>query len=907
MALIFWATLALLLAGVWSSQPSLVGGHSENSNDYQTSGVDSSPVILSRRADFDDLDLDLDLTAEESVVEPHTDDQPEARYRNPFPFAFNGGKPFSLEKDPITGQIDFEKAPPLKAVNFTDQYEDVIDDSQVQETTSKDTEALTYLNKKTTKGKNDIALGPNEINPYSPSFHDFLNLPVHYSSDKYGKDKYPLISSSYANTKVQSGSNLYSTYNHRPYHESTTTSSTFNVVTRRAYTTQPTTTTEPTTTTSMPTTTTTTTTSTTTTTEATRPTTSEKASTTTTSSFSTQPSITTWKPSTKVTSAYEEYDDILPIEKLQTPPKYDKDRYGPNHVYSHSTKQPPAVDEYSYDEYEEENHEDQPYSVVTSTPKEKPSLGTSTTPVVTTSTLKSNHYPSSSTSASTSLQQVSMEDNIPTKSPEVVSHHPVTSMPLDNNNHFKDFSYENIVEGHKPDFTNAVVSGPGHVHFPQTGLGQPIGMGGMLPESTSNIVIPPDQDTVSFVLGNRQNVEGSYYTHGSSIGENTYSGVIGEGSFRPIISSPGSNQKSPEGSRVTIALPSVSVVDHGFSNSQQWYKPRPPVSSSAISNSPISNPPISNSPISNSPISNSPITNEVDPSRPRPPAALTSKGVITQQEIETDNKKEGDHKNGFVIFPGPTKNQEEPQRPVEEHVVVINEADGTIQEFTTPSTSTQVPLDQTVSQDNGPPQPAENLTPPTERPRPGPVQMPPYYFHHQHPPTSRPEFSRPSRLPLPPRAKPGPPMEMVVFKRRPVSPDTKLPNILPQFRPNAKASHGHRGSETIGTLSAPVYHNRQRPPPHSFSRRPSPPPSHLQRLSPPPPPPHPHPHHVHHTHRITTAPKSDSVPQNSDAIVKRIRLPPGVSQAELPLRDSDRVAQNFPAVVGKLNGFKDIF
>lgn len=151
------------------------------------------------------------------------------RYKIPYAFAFNGGKPFSLEKDPITGKIDFEKTPPLKALNLTDSYQDDDEESDNDDTARID-EAypygkIGYLDSKrtvSTNSKNE-RVGPNEINPYSPSFHDFLNLPVRYSSEKYERDNYPLISSSYANTKVQSGSNSYNINNHRPYHQETAT------------------------------------------------------------------------------------------------------------------------------------------------------------------------------------------------------------------------------------------------------------------------------------------------------------------------------------------------------------------------------------------------------------------------------------------------------------------------------------------------------------------------------------------------------------------------------------------------------------------------------------------------------------------------------------------------------------
>lgn len=137
-----------------------------------------------------------ELVAEESTYVPSAiPADSEGRYRLTLSYALNGGKPFSLEKDPLTGEIDYEKAPPVKILNITDRYDEDHPIAKV-ETHERDTGALE----------------PNAI-----GLHDFLNLPAHYSSDRYDKShSFPvIISGSYANTKVQSGANSYNIFNHR--------------------------------------------------------------------------------------------------------------------------------------------------------------------------------------------------------------------------------------------------------------------------------------------------------------------------------------------------------------------------------------------------------------------------------------------------------------------------------------------------------------------------------------------------------------------------------------------------------------------------------------------------------------------------------------------------------------------
>lgn len=67
---------------------------------------------------------------------------------------------------------------------------------------------------------------------------------------------------------------------------------------------------------------------------------------------------------------------------------------------------------------------------------------------------------------------------------------------------------------------NNVVNG--HQNYPAINPGfNPLGI-----ESSSNVIVPPDQDTISFVLGNRQNVQGTYYGHGSAVAESPYGEAV---------------------------------------------------------------------------------------------------------------------------------------------------------------------------------------------------------------------------------------------------------------------------------------------------------------------------------------------------------------------------------------------
>ncbi|XP_012159850.1 mucin-5AC [Ceratitis capitata] len=89
---------------------------------------------------------------------------------------FNDGKPYYASKDPISGQLDFSAKKPAGIETAANEVFDP---------------------------KEKIVMSSN-----APNIHDYLNLPVKYSSSKF---VYPLVSSSYANLKYQGSNKNYIT------------------------------------------------------------------------------------------------------------------------------------------------------------------------------------------------------------------------------------------------------------------------------------------------------------------------------------------------------------------------------------------------------------------------------------------------------------------------------------------------------------------------------------------------------------------------------------------------------------------------------------------------------------------------------------------------------------------------
>ncbi|CAH1953727.1 unnamed protein product [Acanthoscelides obtectus] len=146
---------------------------------------------------------------------------------------FNKGKPFYIEKDPETGKIDFSKKSSESTSKFYDDHDyyddEVMEASESVKHIAKIDGSALEDNKGTANNniydKNNIDRKDgyidnsysshkhsNDINQLTTNFHDFLNLPVKYNPQKY---VYPLISSSYASTKIQGSVNKL--HNHKDF------------------------------------------------------------------------------------------------------------------------------------------------------------------------------------------------------------------------------------------------------------------------------------------------------------------------------------------------------------------------------------------------------------------------------------------------------------------------------------------------------------------------------------------------------------------------------------------------------------------------------------------------------------------------------------------------------------------
>lgn len=971
-----WVGLLIILAIVECRGDYMMGGHLDNKEQDQgmmehRSGEEELGTSVSgsrssglKEADHE-FDLELDLFGEQSGADPtrisivnsssssggsssgneertRDEDTSTAPRFRVLPYAFNGGHPFSLEKDPITGQIDFEKAPPLKALEYH-----VKTPAHTEEPETESEMENARIDSSSQQDKSE-SLGPNEINPYSPSFHDFLNLPVRYTYDKYkNAEKFPLISNSYANTKVQSGSNSYNTYNHKKYHEAVkagvdvqtlyvhpSRKTYASSITKTSMKPTTTTTTTRTTTTRRPSTTrkiTTTTTSTTSTTPA-------PSTTTTTTQRSRYPAVTTWKPQEKPSETnffgmFADYEDTLPIERLQqnnpgkqqtktTTTTTEKSRYQTPPPRPKAEQKKPEPEENKNEEYEEgydedydrilqiaehpnqSNHNDhsndsqddysygimdfvgglRPTTKAPKTTSASPST-TSTESFVYTSEPTTSTTPTPIMTSNVPTTVDTREDENRTTTMKPLEEKRITSMPIDTisfNDNYRVPNYgtnggiigtidnailnnnnNNLLYQH-----NRAPSNDNYYQRPAIGMSP----GGIVVKSTSNVVVPPGQDTVSFVLGNRQSV-GSvsdaatdfYGVHSPGTmnerpsvsfgnarpvdnfgGSMIVSAGIGVGSnpIGPYHQRPSTSGNNFDHAVVTVGMPTVDIVNPGESGSNK----KPDSTSDTLD------------------------------TLAQKWWASTSSSANNQQTISETSQDSTSQQFGYrVVFPdekgqtsGLVGNDNSPgtQRPVEEHVIVVHEseiANGNTLHLDLSSQSTSSPTtnfhhESTTQRllvntdDKLLPELSESLTPPAERPNilPSGIQRPPsynYYHHSSHPPSnSRPnDYRGPGRLPTPPSNN---------FKRRPTTTiESNLPNILPQFRPNAKTSHGHNRGETIGTIPAgsmPPYANTRirRPPGHvhhlhsphrpATARRPSGPP-HLQRLNPPPLPPPPPP------------------------------------------------------------------
>lgn len=142
--------------------------------------------VLHTHAQLDMTGGNYDMNFEDNIAE-ESQDVVEEHVILPKPI-LNGGKPFYVARDPTTGNLDFNVK---KTVGISND----IPISRKDEIVSSNSK------------------GQHDINSIGHTFHDFLNIPVKYSSSKF---VYPLISSSYSNLKYQ-GNNKNQVSNHKNY------------------------------------------------------------------------------------------------------------------------------------------------------------------------------------------------------------------------------------------------------------------------------------------------------------------------------------------------------------------------------------------------------------------------------------------------------------------------------------------------------------------------------------------------------------------------------------------------------------------------------------------------------------------------------------------------------------------
>lgn len=178
----------------------LMGGHIDNKNQTEKGVL------------YDDYDYtDSEKVLTEKTIQPEIRNDSE-EIPNPSPLVlpgynlpeniFNHGKPFYVEKDPVTGNFDFSHKSPSASDDELYDY--------VSEETSDDIYDKKNIDRKDGSIASFSSHKQADVNQLTPNFHDFLNLPVKYNPDKY---VYPLISSSYASTKIQGSVNKF--HNHK--------------------------------------------------------------------------------------------------------------------------------------------------------------------------------------------------------------------------------------------------------------------------------------------------------------------------------------------------------------------------------------------------------------------------------------------------------------------------------------------------------------------------------------------------------------------------------------------------------------------------------------------------------------------------------------------------------------------
>ncbi|KAJ9601393.1 hypothetical protein L9F63_000417 [Diploptera punctata] len=171
----------------------------------------------------------------ETIPEPSALLSDSSGYRMPGIFDFNGGEPFYLEKDPVTGAVNFS----VKTATTHNEEEEEnnmtgpsLKNHKISETQNSDDyyydddEPEDGIDRRDSNLYNSEYNSQNNLNPsklYSSSFNGVHTNKEH--NQKYTStynNKFPLISSSYANTKFQGTGSANK--NHRPYVTSSTQS-----------------------------------------------------------------------------------------------------------------------------------------------------------------------------------------------------------------------------------------------------------------------------------------------------------------------------------------------------------------------------------------------------------------------------------------------------------------------------------------------------------------------------------------------------------------------------------------------------------------------------------------------------------------------------------------------------------
>lgn len=738
---------------------------------------------------------------------------------------FNDGKPFYLEKDPVSGVLDFN----LK----------------------KSSGIVALPNEIDPQSDKDISLNTNSI---QPNFHDFLNLPVKYSSSKF---VYPLVSSSYANLKYQ-GNNKNYISNHKNYSTTTTTSPKY-------YTTPPRGLVYDGEKKSPIMTTTTTTTSTTTTTE---PTTTPLPNTVNPSTA--KPIYT--RPPQKYTTTKYKYSTIrkrpLPISTTLAPAQF--------------SARPTDASTQHFDASLSTSTTTEPLSTATSLPKENPTTPFKPLPPAATFTTKSPGDVYSSMAHKKDPDSMSLSDLFNSllgdddMSAESTTLPPATSTPATVRSTTETVSID--IETRRPMLYNGsfadVYTEPSNANdYVKFNVQQPnANMIQFKPvPSMNNIIISPNQNSATFVLGSQQ-----------TVGPGVFVGTAEKESFyqQPDNQQPQpvSNANQYQYGHIFNDMSMPALKPQGFTQQQppqlQHQAPPPAINVGLDSMKKETDGVVrfpSNVNFDNAPVVTGTFSNDIHlPNGHGSPIALPQNGnnlVIfppNSQSVETtvgaQHQTVGsdylDKNSNVVSFSIDSSNKFHQLQPPNENGVnanfnAINNMNDNVQlqSNTYQGASNREPVPAPVSPAGGQqlPQAVGSIDQSTF----GQLShglMPPHDDHGR-----RPQFTDRNHI-RQGVAAPGrqPPFNRNEFTRKPLdglhrpptnNGDRPLPNILPQFRPNAKIGSGqnanreapNRGSQKFGFRQPQVSQQRIQQVDHQMTRQrpPGSSPPHFRRVPPP--------------------------------------------------------------------------